>query len=33
MPQEMQDLLPTLDVPEGFWDAPDLMGDLEGVGL
>jgi hypothetical protein len=33
MPQEMQDLLPTLNVPEGFWDAPDLMGDLEGVGL
>jgi hypothetical protein len=33
MPQEMQDLLPTLDVPEGFWDAPDVMSDLEGVGL
>jgi hypothetical protein len=33
MPQQIQDLLPTLDVPEGFWDAPDLMGDLEDVGL
>jgi hypothetical protein len=33
MPQEMQDLLPTLDVPEGFWDAPDMVSDLEDVGL
>jgi hypothetical protein len=33
MPQQMQDLLPTLNVPEGFWEDSDLMADLDDVGL
>lgn len=33
MPQELQDLLPTLDTPSDFWEDSDLMGDLSDVGL
>jgi hypothetical protein len=33
LPQQMQDLLPTLNVPADFWEDSDLMADLEGVGL
>jgi hypothetical protein len=33
MPQELQDLLPTLDVPADFWGHTDLMTDLGDVGL
>jgi hypothetical protein len=33
MPQELQDLLPTLNVPADFWGHTDLMTDLGDVGL
>ena len=33
MPQELQDLLPTLDTPADFWEDSDLLGDLSDVGL
>jgi len=33
MPQELQDLLPSLDAPSDFWEDSDLLGDLSDVGL
>ena len=33
MPQEIQDLLPSLDTPSDFWEDSDLLGDLSDVGL